>query len=133
MKYYLASPFFNQEERKNVQKVANNLRLDGDEVYVPMEHSIPDGWNLPNNEWARQVFEEDVKAIRECDCVLAITYGMKDDAGTAWEVGFAYGIGKPVSVIAVNQTTYSLMVYQSAASISDLAGFPLSKKKFLQS
>lgn len=133
MKIYLASPFFNAEERENVKKIAANLRAAGDEVYVPMEHEIPNGWDLPNNVWAGRVFADDVAAIRAADAVLAITYGMTDDAGTAWEVGFAYGINKPVSVVAVNSTTYSLMAYQAAESVSDVDGNEIQKEKILQS
>jgi nucleoside deoxyribosyltransferase len=133
MKIYLASPFFNQEERENVIKVATQWRNAGHEVYVPMEHEIENAWSLPNNVWANRVFEEDVKAIRECDRVLAITYGMIDDAGTSWEIGFAYGIEKPVDVIAVNKTTYSLMVYQSCDEVLDIDSTFLKKETFLQS
>jgi nucleoside 2-deoxyribosyltransferase len=132
-KIYLASPFFNQEERQNVQKVAKLLRDRGFDVYVPMEHEIKNGLELPNNTWANQVFIDDVTAIRNCDYVVAITYGMKDDAGTAWEIGFAYGIKKPVFTIPVNKTTYSLMVYQSIVGCFTLDYEPLCQQEILQS
>ena len=132
-KVYLASPFFNQEERDNVERVAKYWRDKGFEVYVPMEHEIENGWEMPNNTWARKVFVEDRNAIRECDFLLAITYGMNDDAGTAWEIGFAYGIGKPVFVIPINQTTYSLMVCQSASGCITIEGDLMKRAGILQS
>lgn len=132
-KIYLASPFFNQEERQNVQKVAKLLRDRGYEVYVPMEHEIVNGWDLPNDCWAHRVFQDDIEAIKDCDYVVAITYGMNDDAGTAWEIGFAYGIEKPVFAIPVNKTTYSLMVYQSITGCFSIDYEPIVRAEILQS
>jgi len=51
---------------------------------------------MSNADWGKAVFEEDIKAIRECDQVVCIYYGLYSDSGTAWECGFAYGIDKPV-------------------------------------
>ena len=99
MKIYLASPLFTEFERENVKAVANYLRSKGHSVYVPMEHSIENAWDYPNHEWAQMVFDEDVKAIRECDEVHCIYYGLYSDSGTAWECGFAYALGKPVELI----------------------------------
>jgi len=133
MKIYLASPFFNELERNNVERMAKILREHGHEVYVPMEHEIENAWDLPNNIWASKVFKEDVKAINNSDVVVALTYGMTDDAGTAWEIGYSYGINKPVKVVAMNKTTYSLMVYQSAVGCLDKLGNEIEIEQFLQS
>lgn len=79
MKIYLASPLFTEYERKNVQSVASVLRNTGHEVYVPMEHTIEDGWEMPNYEWAKKVFDEDIKAIQEADEICCIYYGLYSD------------------------------------------------------
>jgi len=97
-KIYLAAPFFKKEEREFVEKIADIFRSSGDEVYVPMEHKIENGENLPNNEWARKVFEQDIKAIDECDRVIAIYSSLYSDTGTAWECGYAYAKGKEVFI-----------------------------------
>ena len=133
MKIYLASPLFTEEERKNIMHIVTPLRETGNEVYVPMEHTVENAWDLPNHIWAKKVFEEDVKAIREADCVIAITYGMTDDAGTAWEIGFAYGLGKEIIVVPVNTTTYSLMVCQSADSLFSKNGDEIPLWNIIQS
>ena len=114
MKIYLASPLFTEFERENVKAVANYLRAKGHSVYVPMEHSIENAWDYSNAEWARMVFEEDVKAIRECDEVHCIYYGLYSDSGTAWECGFAYALGKPVELIDQSNNEVSLMVVNGA-------------------
>lgn len=110
MKIYLASPLFTGYERKKVQTVASFLRRVGHEVYVPMEHSIENAWELPNHVWAKKVFDEDVKAIQEADEVYCIYYGLYSDSGTAWECGYAYALGKPVHLIDESNEEVSLMV-----------------------
>ncbi len=120
MKIYLASPFFNAIERQNVETIATTLRRQGMEVYVPMEHDIPNGWDLPNHEWAEKVFQDDINAIQNSDKVVAIIYGMTDDAGTSWECGYAYGIGKPVELIKMgSEQKASLMVYGGSVTRPD--------------
>ena len=114
MKIYLASPLFTEFERENVKAVASYLRSKGHSVYVPMEHSIENAWDYPNHEWAQMVFDEDVKAIRECDEVHCIYYGLYSDSGTAWECGFAYALGKPVELIDQSNNEVSLMVVNGA-------------------
>lgn len=127
-KVYVASPFFNEEEKNVLNDTINhwkNLFPDYD-FYIPMEHEIPDGWSLPNHEWAAAVFEEDVKAIRNCDEVWAVYHGLYSDSGTAWECGFAYGIGKPVKIRPVLNCSFikgSLMICQGAKNKNTLKNF----------
>ena len=112
-KIYLASPFFNNGERQSVEFIVNHLRKNlGLEVYVPMEHTIPNAWDLPNNVWAKAVFDEDVKAIDECDTVIVLNWGMYSDSGTAWECGYAFAKGKEVINLLMpsRDCDYSLMM-----------------------
>lgn len=136
MKVYLASPFFNQKERENVKVMAAKLRSYGYEVYVPMEHDVEDAWEKPNHIWAKEVFEADVAAIRAADIVVALVYGMTDDAGTAWEIGYAYGTGKPVYTVPFDCTTnacYSLMVMNGCKGILDESLLHVSTSEIEQS
>lgn len=118
-KIYLASPLFTDYERKNVQSVASVLRNAGHEVYVPMEHTIEDGWDMPNHEWAKKVFDEDIKAIQEADEICCIYYGLYSDSGTAWECGYAYALGKTVRLIDESNEEVSLMVINGAKNWDD--------------
>lgn len=118
-KIYLASPLFTEYERKKVQNVASTLRNTGYEVYVPMEHTIEDAWEMPNCEWANKVFDEDIKAIQEADEVYCIYYGLYSDSGTAWECGYAYALGKAVRLIDESNEEVSLMVVNGARNWDD--------------
>ena len=120
MKIYLASPFFLSHERKRVEKVVDFFRDMGHEVYVPMEHEVENAWSLSNKDWGKAVFEEDIKAIRECDWVVAIlSYGMSDDAGTCWEIGFAHALEKKI-ILVIDNRLQSLMTMSCADRIIDI-------------
>lgn len=87
------------------------LRESGHDVYGPVEHAIENAWDYSNKDWGRLVFEEDVRAINEADCIVAISYGRsKTTAGSSWEIGYAYGTGKKVVVVEMNEEPQSLMV-----------------------
>ena len=113
MKIYLASPWFKDNERVMYSQILNKMREQGHEVYAPIEHEIPNAWDLSNAEWGRQVFFADIQAIQECDEVWVLNFGMYSDSGTAWECGYAYGIGKTVRQLVYGlgeDKTYSLMM-----------------------
>ena len=113
MKIYLASPWFKDNERVMYSQILNKMREQGHEVYAPIEHEIPNAWDLSNAEWGRQVFFADIQAIQDCDEVWVLNFGMYSDSGTAWECGYAYGIGKTVRQLVYGfgeDKTYSLMM-----------------------
>ena len=98
-RFYIASPFFKEENRKNVIFATELLRKMGHTVYLPLEHKILNAWDYPNYEWGRMVFENDINAINNSDIVVVLSYGRESTAGTNWEAGYAYGIDKPVIVV----------------------------------
>ena len=113
MKIYLASAWFKNNERVMYSQILNKMREQGHEVYAPIEHEIPNAWDLSNAEWGRQVFFADIQAIQDCDEVWVLNFGMYSDSGTAWECGYAYGIGKTVRQLVYGfgeDKTYSLMM-----------------------
>ena len=119
-KVYLASPFFNKKERSAVELIVDFLRNSkGLEVYVPMEHTVENAWDLPNNVWAKAVFDEDIKAIDACDTVVLLNWGMYSDSGTAWECGYAYAKGKKVINLLMPATNrdYSLMMINGSEKV----------------
>ena len=85
---YIAGPFFTDKERDFLKIVIDTVKkyFPNEELFIPMEHFIPDGENLSNNEWAEAVFKMDVKALNKCDRVVAAYLGLRSDTGTAWEI-----------------------------------------------
>lgn len=96
---YIASPFFEEKDRANAIRAAEIMRSKGIETYLPLEHKVKDAWDLPNYKWGEEVFKADIKAINRADTVIVLSYGRMASAGTSWEAGYAYGIGKRVIVV----------------------------------
>ena len=120
MKIYLASSL-SHEYRPDMYEALKRLRDNGHEVYVPVEHTIENAWDYSNKEWGRLLFEEDIRAINAADCIVAISYGRtKTTSGCSWEIGYAYGIGKKVVVVEMDEGPQSLMV--SNGSYATLKG-----------
>lgn len=119
MKIYIASPFFTDVQRDMIRKIAKRIRILGQDVYVPMEHEIPAAWEKSNARWAKEVFQEDKKAIDNSDLIIVVNWGMNVDTGTAWECGYSCGIGKTVlQIIAKENEIYSLMMINSTGANS---------------
>lgn len=112
-KIYLASPFFNDTEKERMGKVRDILRAKGLDVFVPLEHQSPE-LEFGSREWRAATFKNDVDHIDWCDIVVAInSQGNYDDAGTMWEIGYAYATNKPVVLVNLTGDTINLMVADS--------------------
>lgn len=108
-KIYVAAPI-NPESTLNVCSVMCVLEKQGFEIYVPFKHHVTNAWDYPNNEWGLMVFQSDIEAIKDADYVVMLSYGRESTAGSNWEAGFAYGIGKKVIVVEMTDNVMSLMV-----------------------
>lgn len=123
MKVYLASPFFNVEEKRIYTQVIDILRgQEGIDLFVPQEHTIPNAWDLSNRVWAENVFAVDILGIQKADVVVVLNFGMYSDSGTAWECGYAYALGKKVVNVCIgyDDNPYSLMMLNGCGSVISL-------------
>lgn len=113
--FYLASPFFNEEQCEREEFVKNSLRERGYSVYAPREHGIVA--KNESNSVIKEVFDSNVESIKSSKRVIAITDGK--DMGTIWEVGYAYGIGKEVVYFAetLGNNPFNLMLSESGVGI----------------
>jgi nucleoside 2-deoxyribosyltransferase len=91
MKLYFAAPLFTTPERTWNAEVTAALRAAGHEVFLPQEQEP--GKDGPG------IFATDVGGIDWADGVVAIMDGPDPDSGTAWEVGYAFGVRKPILLI----------------------------------
>ena len=110
MKIYLAGPC-DSENRTMMINIARVLKELNYEVYCPWELKIENAWDYTQEEWAQKVFDADVKAIKNCDMVIMISYGRISTAGTNWEQGFAYALNKPIYVFQITDNSTSLMTF----------------------
>lgn len=113
--FYLASPFFNEEQIKRENKVKNLLREFGFKVYAPMEHGIVGG--IASQDSVTATFNSNVEAINNSEFVIAITDGK--DMGTIWEAGYAYGKKIPIIYYAetLGNNPFNIMLSESGIGI----------------
>lgn len=101
---YLAGPFFDLAQVWMVEQTRNNLREMGLQVFSPY-HDVGLGS-------ADDVVLKDLRAIEECDVMLAITDGL--DAGTVYEIGYARALKKPVVVYSERHKGESLKMMEGS-------------------
>lgn len=113
--FYLASPFFNDEQIKREESIKKTLRGYGFSVYAPREHGIVG--SLASQEAVTSTFNSNVEAINNSKMVLAITDGK--DMGTIWEAGYAYGNNIPIVYYAetLGNNPFNIMLSESGVGI----------------
>lgn len=111
MKVYIASPL-SKSKRKNLKEAIKILREEKSlEVFVPLEYTVPNAWDYPNNEWGLMVFTNDTSKILESDFVVVLNYGRKKTtSGTVAEQAYAFANGKKVLLVEMTDEVQSLMV-----------------------
>ena len=120
MKIYFAGPLFNTAEREFNARLANLLRTEGHEVWLPQELEQRD-------KTAEEVFAKDVEGLEWAEVIVANMDGPDPDSGTCWECGYAYK-KKPVVVFRTDfragdepdKAPYNLMLAQSASARIDM-------------
>ncbi len=104
MKVYLAGPLFSQSERAFNHKIAQSLRDNGYDVWLPQENFPA---SVESEEEKRRVFEADLKALRDCEIVVAVLDGECVDSGTAFEIGYAHALEVPAIGIKTDIRVFS--------------------------
>jgi nucleoside 2-deoxyribosyltransferase len=125
MRIYFAGPLFTAAERDWNAALASALRGAGHEVFLPQE-------NEPGRD-AAGIFATDVGGIDWAACLVAIMDGADPDAGTSWEVGYAYR-KKPIVLVRTDLRRnegsggagYNPMLTESATVRIDVVAAPIA-------
>ena len=126
MKIYMAGAFFRPETKSKIDSYAAGFRRLGYDVFVPQEHTVPNAWEMSQEDWAREVFKMDIAAIQECDMMFVVYDGLYSDSGTAWEIGYAYALGKEIQIIVNDGVKdMSIMPFASAWAIGNYKNIKL--------
>lgn len=136
LRLYVAASL-SDDKRQYMYEAVEKLRALGYNVYAPIEHIVENAWDWPNTEWGLQVFRNDVNAIKDSDFVIVLTWGRLDtSSGTTWEQGFAYGVGKKVILVEMDDSVQSLMVangrFATVKGIDGLCGYDFNDPKPLR-
>lgn len=118
---YLAAPLFSEAERAYNAALAELLRQHLFEVYVPQDTG--DDSHIRDGVEHLRIFKSHKKALHHVDTVVAIIDGADADSGTAWEMGYAAALSKPVIAIRTDfrrvgiHEHVNLMLEQSASVV----------------
>jgi nucleoside 2-deoxyribosyltransferase len=118
---YLAAPLFSESEREYNRSIAGMLRQHLFEVYLPQD--IGDDCAVRETSEHTRIYEHNKQALQDSDIVVAIIDGADADSGTAWEMGYATALGKPVIALRTDfrmvgrQERVNLMLEQSAVVV----------------
>ena len=91
MRAYVAGPLFDEGERWWIEEVEKVVVDAGFATFLP--HRDNPNKNAEN---VTEIFANDRRGIDECDVVVASLNGLTTDDGTAWELGYAFALGKPI-------------------------------------
>ena len=95
---YLAGPLFTQAERLWNRELATALEEAlGCKVALPQD--IPVDERKPKRQRFGAIFRSCIEGLDACDVLVAVVDGADADSGTAFEMGYAYAIGKPVVAV----------------------------------
>lgn len=110
MKFYLAGPFFNEEQRGVLEKIERCAGELGMVMYSPRLESLCPP-NAPE-EMRIATFRSNHVNLRRNQFVLARIDDF--DPGTVWEIGYSYAVGTPVyAFTTVEGRGLNLMLAQS--------------------
>ncbi|EOI58572.1 MULTISPECIES: nucleoside 2-deoxyribosyltransferase [Enterococcus] len=116
MNIYLAGPFFSKEQRALIRSVENALKNNPtvEEYHSPRLDQACE-YESFTPEWARETYLKDMRHIKAADCLVAILdyeHGITDP-GTAYEIGIAKMLSKPVIGLLTNGDTVNIMLTES--------------------
>ncbi len=97
LQVYLAAPLFTQHERSWNRELAVRVeRLLACRVVLPQDIPLA---SVPGARRFKEIFSKCLEGVRKCDAVVAVLDGADADSGTAFEVGYAYALGKPIVAV----------------------------------
>ena len=114
MKFYIAGPFFNDNQIKIIEQIKSILKNLEEKFYSPKD----DGLYTPGGKITPlECFESNINEIKSSDAIIAITDGL--DAGTMFECGAAYILGKPICYLWIDHKNkkFNLMLSESSSAI----------------
>lgn len=144
---YMAESWFNDEQNAlrdaGMKAMKKNPTIDWEHSYRPIEHQYkgmlvtehPE--ILSDKEWQMATFRGDVQAMDAMDITVALFDPKMENAdpGVVWELGYVYGLRKPVFVVLPDDCGICLNLMPAMGAtrtlrVKDLATFDFNDKGF---
>lgn len=130
---FIAGPIFSEGEREYNLKIDAICQSLGFRTFMAQRDV-----GLVANTTLETAFCIDVENLQKADIVVANLDGIDVDSGTAWEIGYAYQLQKPIIGIRSDARMYrkfipvNLMIYQSCVEITTLTKLKKILTKYKQ-
>lgn len=117
MKIYIAGKLGSENEKKSLEEIDFICKKLGFETFLP-HRDVGIAKNMKDVE---RIFEGDIKkGFDSCSLVIALLDGLHIGAGTAWELGYAYGKGIPSIGLKTDESLEEALDYLSPIIIASM-------------
>ena len=99
LKCYIAGPLFSEQDRSLLERIASHLENKGVSVFLPHRDGGDLGtviFNRDRDRLRNNIFENDLRHIKQSDFLVCLLDGQDSDSGTCVEIGIAFMVGIPV-------------------------------------
>jgi len=115
MKIYIAAPFFNEEQLNTVKLIEIMLEENDIEYFSPRSEGVLIEMTPEEKERKMiEIFDSNIDNLEECDAMIAIIDDW--DTGTVFEIGYFYGLLKPIFTYSNHNYGLNVMVRQAVNS-----------------
>ncbi|MBP7176884.1 MAG: nucleoside 2-deoxyribosyltransferase [Thermoclostridium sp.] len=124
MKIYFAHPCFNKEQRDFKKQFLPQLSAALSNTQYGNDISIVDPFDYSPNvegdieiklEMAESIKIECIRLLEECDIIIALVDD--NDTGTAYEIGYAHSVNKPVILISKENCSAANAILLGSAKV----------------
>jgi len=98
-KMYFAGPWFDYRARRLYKTCEDIVEICN--AYSPYTVYFPKN---ESSATPKEAFNKNITQIKDADIVVALV--SRKDVGTAWEIGMAYSLGKPIILLGYDRTTF---------------------------
>ncbi len=95
-KVYWSGPVFSLTDRKTNRALGDALAKAVPELHVHLPQDFKQKGRFNDPRSFGSIFLSNCTGLDASDLIVAVLDGCDTDTGTSWEVGYAYGKGKPV-------------------------------------
>lgn len=122
-KIFIAGPIFSEGERDYNMRIDSICREMGFITFMAQRDV-----GIVTRSTIDTAFNIDLNNLKDSDIIIANLDGADVDSGTAWEIGYASSLNKPIIGIRSDVRMYrkfmplNLMIYKSCKNITTIVG-----------
>ena len=123
--YYIAAPFFNDDQRRVVEQIEALLDTREERYFSPREYGVITGGEKMTPQRIERIFDMNVRMVREATHMIAVTDDF--DAGVMFEMGLFHSqhwFGSGVGIVTYSNRGYGANVMIAKATFTHCQTIP---------